>query len=218
MASEFDVTKYYKIRAIQAGKTREKLIKRGTEAPKLVSMGARWSVTNRPRRWSFVTFQGYDPRRMDVPVLMDEFFTNGHIEDEVDFINGLRKGDDYEPPPQIFIDGGLPVNGIGWVVEDITYGDNVIYRDDGNRMRQDAVIHFLEYIKPDTLTVRPPAIGHYHDIKAGETLRSIAKTEYGDPKLWTSIKSVNNIRDPKKFTTNDGKKLKRLWIPPLVTK
>jgi nucleoid-associated protein YgaU len=48
-------------------------------------------------------------------------------------------------------------------------------------------------------------------VVAGETLASIAKQEYGDPKYAAVIKSANNIRDPKQLP-------KKLTIPPLVGK
>jgi nucleoid-associated protein YgaU len=134
------------------------------------------------------------------------------MEDAVAILNNMRIApSDYTPPPQVQVDGALPVKGATWIINGIDWGDNVLWHQDGYRVRQDGIVHLLQYVAPDQLSIRPSTVSHTHNVVAGETLASIAKQEYGDPKYAAVIKSANNIRDPKQLP-------KKLTIPPLVGK
>lgn len=189
------------------------MVKRGLDAPRQMGGGGRWTTVNRPRRTSITVWDGDDPYQMDVPILFDGFLSTGarrSQENAISIINQMKFApSDFTPPPQVQIAGVLPVKGATWIVQNIDYGDNVYWHPDGYRLRQDAVLHLLQYIAPDQLSIRPSAVSHIHRVVAGETLASIAKQEYGDAGLAGVLKQANNIRDPKKLP-------KTLVIPPLV--
>lgn len=200
---------YYRITRQDSHKS--VVIKRDSDPPTLVEVGGRWTINERPRRRSFTTWAGDDPYRMDVPVLFDGWDDNGSVEDEIALLNQMQiSPSDYSKPPQIKIEGAVPVKDATWVLDPhISWGTNVIWHPAGYRLRQDAVIHLLQYIAPDSLTIRPPATARTYKVKKGDTLKSISRDEYGTPKYWSALKSANNIRDVKKLPAN-------LKIPVIV--
>jgi len=212
MANEFDKGVYYRI--VRLDTKTDRLVLRDAASPKLVSVGGRWNVVNRPRRVSFTSWEGSDPYRMDLPILMDGWDDIESVQDDIHFINELRLAQDpFVPPPQIRVYGALPVSSDisgGWVVESIDFGDNVIWHESGYRLRQDAVLHLLQYIPVKSLEIKPGSTAHMHTVKPGETLKSISKDEYGTTQYWSAIKNANGIRDGKKLP-------KKLKIPPIVS-
>ena len=204
---DFDIGLYYKITRSDNGDNIQPL--RDASPPVLVSVGARWSVIERPRRVSYTQWAGDDPFRMDLPILLDGWDKLESVEPDIIFLNGARRAThDYTAPPLVYVEGAVPVKGNKWIIEGIDFGDNVIWHEDGYRVRQDAVIHLLDYVPLDQLSIKPPSTTHKHTVKAGETLKSISRDEYGSVKYWSFIKNANNIRDVKKLP-------KTLTIPAL---
>jgi LysM repeat protein len=214
---DFNNELYYKFTRLDTKKAI--LVKRGHDAPSFVSGGARWNVVNRPSQMSFTTYEGSDPRRMDVPILFDgltsDESTDYSVEDHVGILNHFRfppEGDPLAPPPLVIVEGSLPVPAqpdIVWVVEDISFGDDVIWHENDYRLRQDAVVHLLQYIDPKQLKTKPPATVRSYHVARGDTLRSISKDQYGTAQYWRLIQKANNIRDPKKLP-------KRIRLPIIV--
>lgn len=186
-------------------------VKRDADAAKLVGVGGRWNIVNRPRRQSFVTWDGDDLYTMDVPILFDGFDTTRSMEDAISILNQMRiKTDDYSPPPTVKIEGALPVKNATWVIEGIDFGDE-IWHESGFRLRQSAIVHLLQYITADALQIKAPATSKVINVKDGDTLKSISKAQYGTPIYWSAIKKANSIRDPKKLP-------KTLRIPVIIGK
>jgi LysM repeat protein len=125
---------------------------------------------------------------------------------------GLPPGPHLQPP-QVRISGGTPGDAIKWVIEDIEWGDNVIYRSFGGnppvRYRQDAVVHLLQFIEPagPFAGSAPPRV-RYYIVKKGDTLPKIAVKMYGDRGKWKVIAKANNLRDSKNLKVG-----RRLIIP-----
>jgi hypothetical protein len=194
---------------------------RGDGAPKLSSGGARWEVTNVPRRVGFTQWQGRDPFVLDVPILFEGHYRRlkpfRSIEDEARTLNQMHLSAEFQRPPTIKIDGALPISDRRWVIQDITWGDEVFWVQDGPdslpyRTRQDAVVHFLEYNAEDRVKVLATnTLPNWYIVKKGQTttLRMIAKEMYGDANQWKKIKKANPaIRDQ-----NHIKGPKRVRIP-----
>lgn len=208
MAENFNIELYY--RFTRQDSRRSFMVKRDVAAPVLVGVGGRWTVVDRPRRTSFTTWDGNDPYRMDVPILFDGWDDFDSIEAEVALLNEMRLSDDFVQPPQVRVEGALPVKNATWVIEAVDFGDNVIWHENNYRLRQDAVVHLLQFIEADSLVIKAPSTSHIHAVRSGETLKSISKDEYGTSKYWSAIQKANKIRDPKKLP-------KTLRIPPLVS-
>ena len=206
---QLDAKRYYLFRGTNGASV---LCRRGMDSPKLVSGGARYNVVNRSRRKSTVQWDGDDPYRMDVSVLLDGWMDHVSVEHDVALLNNMRQSPgDLVPPVQVFVDGALPVKGGKWVMEGIDWGDMVIWGNDnpnsklgdfhsnGYRLRQDAVIHLLQYVEPKVLQVSTPNKGVPTRVKAGQTLANIAR----DNNLTQqSILKANGIRDSKSVKKN----------------
>jgi hypothetical protein len=176
---------------------------RGDGAPKPTDGIGGWQVVARPRRTALTQWMGRNPYAMDVPVVFDGINAGVSIEGDIAKLFQMGVGSDFDPPPTVHVDGGLPIKGATWVINGIDWGDDVIWQQDGAskpyRARQDAVVHLLQY-KPEArvkilATKSLPNVYTVHSAK--ETMRTIAKVMYGDGSQWTKIKSANpNVRDP----------------------
>lgn len=205
-----DAASYYLIRSSIGTSV---LARRGDGAPTIVSGGARYNVTNRPRRTSIVTWDGDDPYRMDVPIMLDGWANETSVESDVAKIEQMRHSQgDLVPPVLVYIDGAVPVKGARWVVESIDWGAAVIWQakgEAGYRLRQDGIIHLLQAIPQTVLAVSNASTGvKQHRVAATETVASIAvkhKTTVA------AIKKLNTIRDPKTVSIGDIIK-----IPPIT--
>lgn len=196
-----DASKYYQFRATNGASV---LCRRGSEAPKLISGGARYDVVNRARRKSTVQWNGDDPYRMDVSILLDGWMSNTSVESDVSKINQMMQSPGaLIAPVQVYVDGGVPVKGAKWVVENIDWGDMVIWTTDhsgnGYRLRQDAVVHLLQFVEASVLQVNNPNTAIPIIMKAQQTLQTIAK----DFNIAiSSLQKANNVRDTKSVKTN----------------
>lgn len=184
--------------------------KRDAAPPTITNVGGRWNVVNRPRRTSFTTYDGSDLYAMDVPIFFDGLDTGRSMEDAISILNQMSiPPSDLATPPQVLIDGALPVKGATWVLSPaITWGTNVIWHEDGYRLRQDAVVHLLQFAAAKQLSIKPPATSHTV-VVGGRSLKQISRDEYGTPQYWSVIKNANKIRDIKKLP-------KTLRIPVIV--
>ena len=204
-----DARNYYLIRAANGASV---MCRRATDAPKLVSGGARYNVVNRARRKSTVQWDGDDPYRMDVPVLLDGWIQHVSVERDIAKLNNMRQSPgDLVPPVQVSIDGALPVKGARWVLEGIDWGDVVIWGSDtpntmlsdfkgnGYRLRQDAVLHLLQVVTPSVLAITAASNSWVPIVmKAEQTMAGIAK-EFGV--TIPAILKANGMRDSKSIKT-----------------
>jgi FOG: LysM repeat len=207
-----DARNYYLIRSTNGASV---LCRRGQEPPKLISGGARYSVVDRARRKSTVQWEGDDPYRMDLPILLDGWMSGASVEMDVSRLNSMmRSPGDLIPPAKVYIDGAVPVKGAKWAIETIDWGDMVLWTADatsqGYRLRQDATIHLLQFLEPKVLQVATPNMSIPITVKAGETAASIAK----DNNIPVAdLLRANNIRDGKTIKTGV-----QLVIPPSYSK
>jgi LysM repeat protein len=197
-----DVSKYYLIRSSSGANV---LAMRGDGLPKIVSGGARYNVVNRPRRKSTVEWDGDDPYRMDLPIMLDGWIKRTSVEFDVARINQMfRSPGDFVTPVTVLVDGAVPVKGAKWVVEGIDWGDQAIWATDargqGYRLRQDAIIHLLQFVEPSVLKVAIPNSTAFQIVtKVQQTIEQIARE-------WNisaqAILKANNLRDSKSVKAN----------------
>jgi LysM repeat protein len=140
----------------------------GDGPAKLTSAGG-WQTTARPRRTALTEWQGQDPVTMDIPVMLDRFFTEGSVEPEISIIFGwLRVASGPAQTPVIRIDGPVPLTGALWVLNGIEWGAEERRASDGQRIRQALTLTMMEYVSPDILIQ-----GHYSPAAAA-TSRAVA--------------------------------------------
>lgn len=175
---------------------------RGDGAPKATDGMGGWSLVVRPRRTALTQWDGRNPYAMDVPILFDGYGEKQSQEVAISTLFQMSVGSDFEPPPRVKVEGAVPIKGATWVINGIDWGDDVIWSQPGLtpfRLRQDAVVHLLQY-KPESrvkILTTKALPNHYTVYKKGETMRSIARSWYGDGSLWTRIKAANpKVRDP----------------------
>lgn len=187
---------------------------RGEGAPKMTGGGGGWEITPRPRRVALTIWKGREPYQMDIPILFDGWKDSESQEQRISTLNQMQMGADLEEPPTVQVDGGIPVKGAKWVMT-IDWGDNVIWqsspRGEMFRLRQDAVVHLIQFNPEDRLKVqgkgnlRSP---RRYTVRKGDDLRSISQKMYGTPTRWKEIQTANHIRDPKKISTMVGKSIR----------
>lgn len=191
-------------------------IRRGDGAPKMTAGGGGWETVDRPRRTGFTQWSGGDPYQMDIPVLFDGWANGRSQEAAISMLNQMKMSPGpWLPPPTVTIIGLVPVKGATWVIQNIEWGDDVIWQADGEsgyRLRQDAVVQLLQFVAEDRLTIRkqsPPI--KLHIVRKGDTLANISKREYGTTKYVAMLKKANNIRDP-----NHLKLKSTVKLPPVA--
>ena len=179
---------------------------RGDGPPKIVGGSGGWDVVSRPRRVALTQWIGRDPYRMDIPIIFDNYKNKGSVEEDIARLNNMSIGHDFSPPPTLNIDGAVPVKGATWVIEAIDWGDDVYWQqsDLGQffRMRQDAVVHLLQYQAEARLRITMPAKDLPHQFtvpRDGFTMRMVAKAMYGNGSQWKKIQKANPNRDPNKL-------------------
>lgn len=179
---------------------------RGDGPPKITSGEGGWDVISRPRRVALTQWTGHDPYRMDIPILFDGWHDRSSVEESISRLNAMAMGHDFEPPPTLHVDGAVPVKGATWVIEAIDWGDEVYWDLSAQgryfRMRQDAIVHLLQYQAEQRLNIIMPKTlpNEFIVPRDGFTLRDVAKAMYGNAKNWKKILRANpDIRDPNKL-------------------
>lgn len=196
----FSIRYYY---ALHSSDGLNLTVLRDEAPPKITGGRGGWEVVNRRRRKGLTSWIGRDPLSMDLPVLFNGWYDPPFsIDADKATLMKMADGDNFVNPPTITVEGNIPATGVTWVISNLQWGDNVIWDMDaeGNDIlaRQDCVISLLQYVQEDVVKVlnqKPQQ--KTHKIKEGETLRSIAKAQYGDAGKWKLIADANpDIRDP----------------------
>lgn len=205
-----DFSKFYEILPMD-GTGDSVIVYRGNGGPQITGGGGRWDVVQRPRRKSVTMWRGSDPYTMDVPILFDGWELEISQEVLIARINQLRFSQkELQEPPQLRINGALPVKGATWILSDITWGNaiwNPRLAGQSHRFRQDATLHLLQYVSEEA----------FKNVKEFEIRDKIVVTKHGqgiehhsggDHKTKKEIQKKNGIRDPKVVKKNPGKHVK----------
>lgn len=164
-----------------------------------------WEVVARPKRTGLTRWNGRDPRRLNIPVMFDSHIADTSQEDDIALLIKLgTPAVANVPPPKFKITGAVPHGGFIYVIEDIEWGSNIIWRERGGvkyRTRQDAVVRVLQYVAADYVERAKgpgglPSVPARYVIKQGDTLASIALKFYGDRNYWRKIAKLNRMDDP----------------------
>lgn len=190
------------------------------DPPKITVSGSKWETVDRIRRTGMTLWRGRDPVEQTISVLFDGWSDASDVTfDMLNLDRMSRPTPDGDQPPVVHMDGATFRRDIDdWIIVDIAWGDDVI-RDivDGSPvvLRADAVVTLREYLPPDRLKlpgtqdttttkakVKPRPKSQFYTTKKGDTLKTIAKAQYGDYSKWRDIAKANNIRDPDHLKPN----------------
>lgn len=175
--------------------------------PKVTGGYGGWEVTKRPRSVAMVEYEGHDPLRMDVALLIDAYATDGVLPDGETVESKLAKIEQLAlrdahlgQPPVVAVKGPVPHADRSWVIENLTWGDTD-YNDVEQRSRQQLIVHLLAYEAPTLLVASlgsgraaKGASAKTYTVRKGDTLRVIAAKQLHDAKRWRDIKRLNHIR------------------------
>lgn len=192
------------------------------DMPKVTGFGG-WVEVARPRRISFVDWQGTSPIRLSFGLMLDAW-GDGPLtveQDCLDLERMARAGPQNQRPPTVRItEGELPHMGVDWVIDSLDWGDTIRQRDTGKRVRQVVSLTLVAVSDPYASAKSPAAAnraaaagrgGQSHPlrytVKKGDTLSSIAASQYSDATKWHAIATANNIRDPKSLKVGQVLKL-----------
>ena len=157
-----------------------------------------WVETARPLAKAVPEWTGKPLDRLVVPVLLDEWDTDGSVQGASDTLKGwLRRPGGRETPPTLTCRGPrlpLDTTGFEWVLEALEWGSDQLFSAAGELCRQDVVVTLMEQSSepPDVVRVqvrpRPRAIVL---ARQADTLEKIARRELGSPKKWTVLRRLN---------------------------
>jgi hypothetical protein len=176
-----------------------------------------WTVVSRDGQEGFVEFDGPDPERWSVPVLLNgwsDYIDQAPMWDDLWSMAKMRGG---KPPGPVRVYGILPerLTSSEWVIEAILPGDQEKFLfDDGTRdkkerekesrrymlLRAAAVVTLVAPDEPKLVTdpikrAQKHASGHGKPhtvtVKKRDTLLTIAARVYGNPARWRDIAAAN---------------------------
>lgn len=187
---------------------------RDATAPTITSGYGGWEVVARARQRGLTQWNGVEPKRLSVPILFDGLHNGDNKEDDVAKLLKMATPDPHEPPIVHLQGKGFPEIAQSWVIEEISWGNNVMWGTDRKGkdilVRQDAVVSLLQYVAGDRAAFSKASAARvggkvwpkHHTVKTGDTLQKIASKYYGNSKKWGIIAKANNIRDPKHLKKN----------------
>jgi hypothetical protein len=191
-----------------------------------------WLAVDRPRRRQGLEWVGHKARTLTTPVRFDRFKKGGRsVELECRAIdNAVDRWLMLEGPPTYRLAGPIPWTHLTWVVAAVEWGDYLRRDSDGERVRQDLRITWLEFesldvvlspakraqeaiaaAKPPTAAGTPAPAGgaapRVYTVVRGDTLSKIAASQLGNHARWGEIASLNGLRDPNRIAVGQRLKL-----------
>lgn len=204
----------------------EVLMRHG-DGPSIPSSDAGWQFTKRPRKVSMTEWVGPDPYTLVVPIVMDNYATNGSVEAAWETLRGIMRnpvGPRGQPAVVTVSCPIVPLTWLQWVIESLV--PTVEYRrsPDGARSYIEATMTLYQWEPTDiavTVAGSSPAqtvaasvaaggtvaSSKTYVVKQGDTLSKIAQSQLGDSNKWQAIRTLNNIRDPDVITVGQVLKL-----------
>ena len=158
----------------------------------------------RPLRRGLTRWVGSNPMQLSIPILLDGFRRGVSIEPAIADLERMAAvgGDE---PLEVTIDctGDLVPHHDEhkWLITGLDFGEAVSSAR-GRRLRQAITVQVTAVVNAATeKSVAKRGGGGTHArtyrVKAGDTLRSIARKVLGDPDRWVDIRRLNNITDPR---------------------
>lgn len=188
-----------------------------TDPPTLSGGYGGWDEITRPHRDAATSWAGYGARKLTVPGMFDAYGEGRSVEPAVQALDLAARPAATRPPAIVTVNGDvIPIaaRATRWVIDNIDWGQDVIRRGDGHRVRQPFTLELVEHV-PASLDVRvkkktPPAM-QWVTLTATDTLQTVAVRKLRDVKRAAEIGRINGIRNVRmKLRT---KKRTRIRVP-----
>lgn len=170
-----------------------------------------WQVASRDGRKGVLEWNGTDPDRITVPILLDGWQGDDSVQASWDaLVRMASQPNDETPPTKILVTGGLPTPRGEWVIETLTPEAGALMPDGLTLYRQAATIVLLEATFGSVIR-KPIAKGkaaakknsgsksgakkRVVTVAAHDTLQTIAHRYLGDAGRAHEIAKLNGIRD-----------------------
>jgi hypothetical protein len=182
-----------------------------------VSKSAKWQTPARnmkDKSGGKPEFLGSDPQTISMQIFFDDWEpSEGNLTDKIDQLfdwcapSKSSEGSKKAQPSELQLHWGSneQLANQKFYLEKVSV-KYTMFSDDGNPVRATADISLKEI--PDPAKATNPTSGSIHARKThliadGDTLQSIATTEYGNPGFWRGLASFNGIDDPLRLTSGD---------------
>jgi LysM repeat protein len=193
---------------------------RGQTAPAATGGFGGWNKVARPRRKALTVWGGIEPYQQAFSIIFDGLLGDVSVETGIRTLELMAMPPATgQEPPLVRVAGAVPRPGLTYVIETLEWDPAPMWSRNGYRVRQEATVHLLEYVRPDRLVqssgaekartkaaataTKVAAGGKSHKrsytVRSGDTLSKIAAHQLGDYKRWPEIAKLNGIRDPKKL-------------------
>ena len=149
---------------------------------------------------------------ISLELLFDYYESNGDVRFMTNaLLNFAMRDESLHRPPKVMVEWGGPVfsGGFEGVVESVKVR-YTMFLPSGVPCRAVATVGFKQ-AGAVSASGNSPDIAKQRIVKRGETLQSIAETEYRDASEWRRIADANNIDDP--LSVEPGA---RLLLPPIL--
>ena len=187
-----------------------------------------WQIIDRPKMVAATQWYDRSPMELDLPVAITSPTTNGVegqsvelpcliLETWQDAVVGTLV------PPVLSITGPIPGLQRLWVLQNMELDEALRDPTGGFRILQQFKLTFWEFTSVTGGTIGTPSPAEaflagltvasgassylLYTVVQGDTLSSIAATWLGNADLWTSIASLNNLRDPTSIVAGQVLKL-----------
>lgn len=173
-----------------------------------------WEDVARPGLTAATRFVGGAPAQLTIPIIIGKW-PPGRVlrtcEDRIRKLERIARKDPRAPrsaaPPVFRVRGAVPHGGLIWFVEDVQWGDVVVYSR--QRVRAAATVVLREYVRVDlvVLGAGKGGKGRFEIIRArrGENLRQFAQRTMkveGRRAITLAarlLREINGIRDPSRL-------------------
>lgn len=185
-------------------------LKLGNGPAKIADETSGWTTIDRPKNVAMTQWVGSQPIKIDVPILLDGYHRTESVNAKLTRLHDIVRDPDGDRRPPTFIAlGPIPFSGHRYTLEQIEYGDDIIRGEAGTKhagelLRQDFVLHLMQYVPGDDIKFkhRPKHHRHHHGhhrAKAGDTALRLAHELYDDEDetfedLAREIAALNGVR------------------------
>lgn len=173
-------------------------------------------AVSRPRRKGYTEWQGTPLIQLELPLIIVGASDNDSVEQDcVTVENWMIARPSTGEPPVMKINGPVPASAHTFVLYDQAWGPALRRRSDSSRTQQAVTLTLVEYAAaeiglispaaaaqarqqtPTPSAATPPTGGQRtYTVVSGDTLTGIAARILGNYRLWTTIASLNGLRDP----------------------
>jgi hypothetical protein len=177
----------------------EQVVALHSELPQVSSERAGgWRTIDRPQLRPLVAWDGHQPLKVDLKLLLDGHAINRSVAPEQDALRRIAydvPAGGPRRPPWLRVIGRMPYadSSIKWVIDALGFEDQIYHR--GDVTRTVASVTLLEFVSPEIRQRidkrKKSARATSHKWRQGDTLHKLARKLLGDQRRWREIDKAN---------------------------